>query len=108
MSFNPDPSKQAVEVYFSRRLIPPNVPVLSFNNNNIATSEFQNHLGLTLDKKLSFNHHLYGKIKKAKKGIGLMNRFCKHVPRDSLLTLYKSYIRPHLDYGDIIYDYPGN
>ena len=108
MSFNPDPSKQAVEVYFSRRLIPPNVPVLSFNNNNIVTSEFQNHLGLTLDKKLSFNHHLDGKIKKAKKGIGLMNRLRKHVPRNSLLTLYKSYIRPHLDYGDIIYDYPGN
>ena len=28
--------------------------------------------------------------------------------RQSLLTIYKSYIRPHLDYGDIIYDHPGN
>ena len=68
MSFNPDPSKQAVEVYFSRRLLPANVPVLSFNNNNIVTSDFQNHLGLTLDKKLSFNHHLEEKIKKGQKG----------------------------------------
>ena len=26
------------------------------------------------------------------------------LPRSSLLTIYKSYIRPHLDYGEIIYD----
>ena len=108
MSFNPDPSKQAVEVYFSKRLLPANAPVLSFNNNDIGTSECQKHLGLTLDSKLSFNHHLDEKIKKANKGIGLINRLRKHVPRKSLLTLYKSYIRPHLDYGDIIYDHPGN
>ena len=26
------------------------------------------------------------------------------LPRSALLTIYKSFIRPHLDYGDIIYD----
>ena len=26
------------------------------------------------------------------------------MPRLPLLTIYKSFIRPHLDYGDIIYD----
>jgi len=108
MSFNPDPSKQAVEVYFSKRLLPANAPVLSFNNTDIRISESQKHLGLILDSKLSFSHHLDEKIKKANKGIGLINRLRKHVPRKSLLTLYKSYIRPHLDYGDIIYDHPGN
>ena len=30
------------------------------------------------------------------------------LPRHSLLTIYKSFIRPHLDYGDIIYDQPNN
>ena len=63
---------------------------------------------LALDSKLSFRHHLDGKIKKANKGIGLIHRLRKYVPRKSLLTIYKSYIRPHLDYGDIIYDHPGN
>ena len=28
--------------------------------------------------------------------------------RDALLTIYKSFVRPHLDYGDIIYDQPQN
>ena len=31
-------------------------------------------------------------------------KITKHSPRSSLLTIYKSFIRPHLDYGDIIYD----
>ena len=25
-----------------------------------------------------------------------------------MLTIYKALIRPHLDYGDVVYDYPGN
>ena len=29
-------------------------------------------------------------------------------PRNALLTIYKSFIRPHLDYGDISYDNPNN
>ena len=79
MSSNPDPSKQAVEVYFSVRHNPANAPPLSFNNTNIETNECQKHLGLTLDSKLSFKHHLDEKIKKANKGIGLINRLRKYV-----------------------------
>ena len=26
------------------------------------------------------------------------------LPRSSLVIIYKSFVRPHLDYGDIIYD----
>ena len=70
MFFNPDPSKQAVEVYFSCRLTPANAPEISFNNTNIPTSEHQKHLGLILDSKLSFDRHLDEKIGKANKRIG--------------------------------------
>ena len=30
------------------------------------------------------------------------------LPRSSLLTIYKSFVRPHLDYGDVVYDQPNN
>ena len=30
------------------------------------------------------------------------------LPRKAPLTLYKSFVRPHLNYGDIIYDQPNN
>ena len=108
MSFNPEPSKQAVEVYFSRKLKPPIRPAITFNNNAISGVDFQKHLGIFLDKKLSFDHHLHEKILKANQGIGLIIRLRSCLPRSALLTVYKAYVRPHLDYGDIVYDYPGN
>ena len=40
--------------------------------------------------------------------IGIIKRLSVSVPRKALLTIYKSFIRPHLDYGDILYDKPGN
>ena len=40
--------------------------------------------------------------------IGLLRRLLVNLPRNALLTIYKSFIRPHLDYGDILYDTPSN
>ena len=37
-----------------------------------------------------------------------MKRLSVHLPRSALHTIYKSFIRPHLDYGDILYDKPNN
>ena len=31
-----------------------------------------------------------------------------NLPQSALLTIYKSFIRPHLEYGDILYDKPDN
>ena len=108
MSFNPDPSKQAEEVYFSRRTVSLTSPPLIFGNSSVSNCDYHKHFGLLLDNKLVFDRHLREQISKANKGIGLLKRLGKFLPRDSLLTIYKSFIRPHLDYGDIIYDIPGN
>ena len=40
--------------------------------------------------------------------IGLIRRLSVNLPRNALLTIYKSFVRPHLDYGDIFYDQPSN
>ena len=45
-------------------------------------------------------------MSKAMKGIGIMRKLNKAIPQYSLITIYKSFVRPHLDYGDIIYDRP--
>ena len=44
------------------------------------------------------------KITKANKGIGVIKKLSNIL--DALLTIYKSFVRPHLDYSDIIYDQP--
>ena len=104
MSFNPDPSKQAQEVIFSRKVSKSNHPSLFFNNSAVAESSIQKHLGMFLDKKLDFREHINHVFSKVSKTIGLLRKFQCILPRLSLLTIYKSFIRPHLDYGDIIYD----
>ena len=64
------------------------------------------HLGLFLVEKLSFLEHIDVKIKKATVGVNLMRNLNLLLPRSSLLTVQKCFIRPHLDFGDGIYDQP--
>ena len=40
--------------------------------------------------------------------IGLITRLYTYVPRKTLINIYKFFIPPHLDYGDISYDDPSN
>ena len=108
MSFNPDVSKQAQEVLFSKKSSNIPHPNLYFNGAVVQKSTVQKHLGIYLDDKLSFNHHLKHVIDKATKGIAILRKLHFYVPRKSLLTIYKSFIRSHLDYADVIYDQPSN
>ena len=41
---------------------------------------------------------------KANKTIGLLRKLSNLLPRQALVSIYKSFIRPHLDYGDVLYD----
>ena len=106
MSFNPDPQKQAVELIFSNKKNVVNHPAIIFNNTPVMQVTEHKHLGVTLDSKLSFSAHLNLVISKTRKGIGMLRFLSSYLPRATLNELYKLYIRPHLDYGDVIYDDP--
>ena len=110
MSFNPDPSKQAVEVHFSRKINPLDTRPIYFNNLAVASCETHKHLGLLLDKRLTFDRHVEEMMLRANKGRYLSRNIYlrRYLSRNSLLTICKALIRPHLDYGDVVYDYPGN
>ena len=79
-----------------------------FNNIPLERKNTQKHLGLYLDAKLNFSEHINEKIKKAVKSISVIKKINIILPRSSLITIYKLFIRPHLDYGDAIYDQPSN
>ena len=70
----------------------------------MTQSRTQKHLGMLLDVKVDFQGHLKTIYSKVNKKIGLFRKLLKTLPRLPLLTIYKSLIRPYLDYGDIIYD----
>ena len=54
MYFNPDPSKQAVEVTFSKKRIPMSHPPIFCNEVPVKNVQEHKHLGIILNSKLSF------------------------------------------------------
>ena len=64
------------------------------------------HFGIILDSKLSFSAHIKSVISKTRKGIALLKYLSKYFPRHTLNELYKLYVRPYPDYGDVIYHIP--
>ena len=108
MSFNPDQSKQAQEIKFSRKTQKVIHPPVIFNNVPVVRSSCQKHLGIYLDQKLNFSNHIKEKISKANKGIGIFRKLYNVLRRNSLIKIYKSFIRAHFYYGAIIFDQPEN
>ena len=106
MAFNPDPTKQAVEVLFSQKNNEIYHPPLYFNNSVVLRVDSHKHLGLTLDSKLTFLNHVNEKIKATTKAVGILRYLRKYLPLNTLDQIYKMIIRPHFDYGDVIYHIP--
>ena len=106
MSFNPEPSKQAVEILFSQKKIKVTHPPPFFNGTRVDKVNEHKHLGLTLDSKLTFSKHINDKINKLRKLLGVLKFLSSYLPLHTLIQIYKMYIRPHLDYCDIIYHIP--
>ena len=71
---------------------------------NQKSLQIHKHLGIILDSNLNYEHHIKYSLNKVNQTIGLLCKFQLILPRHSLITIYKIFIRPHLDYGDVIYD----
>ena len=41
-------------------------------------------------------------------GVGVIRKISKILPQNSLITIYKSFERPHQEVGDVLYDQPNN
>ena len=103
MQFNPDKNKQTVQVIFSQKKNKSIHSSLLFNEAPVVMKDEQKHLGIILDSALNFHSHVKEKIISARRGIGVIHYLSKYVSRDVLDQMYQLYVRPHLDYGDIIY-----
>ena len=104
MSFNLDPSKQALEVIFSGKVNKDTHPLLTINSNIVYQDTSQKDLGIILDNRLSLEEHLRLVFSKINRTIGLLRKLqCLNL-RSALLTIYRTFVRPHLGYGGIIYE----
>ena len=87
MKFNPDPTKQAHEVIFSRKTKEIYHHPLVFSNTNVSQSSSQKHLGVILDSKLIFDEHLKMVSLKISKTLGLLRKLHNLLPRSALITI---------------------
>ena len=88
---NFNPSKQAEEVLSLQNY--KKCHNFSLNNSDVSQTNSQRHLGVVLDSKLIFHDHLA--------------HLCKPdsiLPRAALVTIFKTFVRLHLDYGDVLHD----
>ena len=105
MSFYPDPNKQAQEVIFSHKSKRSSQPPLIFNNDSVSQTVFSkllkpfSQLGVILDFKLTFEEQFSNVLAKVTNAVGLL---LKLITKGILITIYKAFIRSHLEYGDII------
>ena len=104
MGFNPDPSQQAQEIIFSHKIKKLPHPSLVFSNNNVLQTSSQKHLGVTLDVKLTFDEHFNNVLNKVNKTIALLRKLQNLLSRSTLITTYKTFVRPHFAHGDVFFD----
>ena len=104
MSFNHESSKPVQEVIFTRKLQKKDYPPLYSNDSSVKETCKQKHLGMLLDFRLDFQKHWKSLVKEVNKTVALLHKFQNILPKSALLTIYKCFVRTHLDYGDIIYD----
>ena len=73
-------------------------PTMSIQGSEIESTEKLNLLGVTIDCKLNFNHHINNVCKKASQRIGVLLRLKTLIPTEAKLQLYEAAILPHLTY----------
>ena len=97
---------KTVVVWFSRKRKPQTPPKLRVNDTQIPFSEGARYLGVELDTKLAWSHHVKLKIAAAKqKLLRLRNSMGKLWGITPLMTrwIYTGIIRPALTYGALVW-----
>ena len=89
---------ELIRLIFSRKKIKADHPEIFFNSTPVMKVDEHKHLAISA--------HIKSAISKSRKGIGLLKYLSKYLPRHTLNELYNLYVRPHLDYGDVIYHIP--
>ena len=76
------------------------------SNNDVSIikkSSEERDLGVTFDTNLKFDSHINNVINKANQALGIIKRNFKYMDEEALLTLYKSIVRPILEYGQPVW-----
>ena len=81
-----------------------NEPDFVANNVKISMVHQYEYLGFCIDDKLSMNNYLDVMWKKTNSKIGILSKIRRFISEKTAVRIYKTMIRPHLDYVDCVVD----
>ena len=99
VTFNPQKTK-SLYVSLKNNLNPPR---LIFDGHYLDNIDSHKHLGLELNSKLTWKNHIDSITSTADKKLNLLTHLKHTLDRQTLLIMYQSFIRPSLEYGNIIW-----
>ena len=97
-------AKKSFSMVLTRKLHPPQHPPLFMNNTMLPETDTHKHLGLTLTNSCTWSKHINEISSKAWTRLNLMRTLKFRISRKSLEQMYHTFIRPLLEYCDVVWD----
>ena len=101
VTFNPDKTESLL---ISRKHLKPHHQPIYMNNIQIQEVDTHKHLGITFANDGTWHKHIEDITKKAWNRINVLRSLKFTLDRQSLETIYTSFIRPTLEYSDVVWD----
>ena len=79
-------------------------PPLSFDSSLLISNPFHKHLGLIIQGDCKWNLHINSLIARCSILVACLKSYKYRLSRKSLEVMYKSFVIPHFDYADVIWD----
>ena len=95
---------KSVAMIISKKNIPSFTMPIFFGNVTLEYVSCHKHLGLWIDSKMSWSNHIDHICTAASKRLNMMTPLKYKLPRIALETIYTSFVRPVLEYADVIFD----
>ena len=101
VTINPGKTKS---ITFSAKRLKPTHPTLYFANEAIEIVNNHKHLGVVLSSNLSWRVHFLNIYEKASKKLNLLKGLKFKISTETLSKLYKPFIRPVMEYANVLWD----
>ena len=101
MKFNRNKNESLI---ISRKINKPGHTLVFMVNQEINEVQFHKHLGIYISSDCSWHKHIQYVKSKAWSRINVMRKFKYTLDRKSLETIYIAFIRPILEYADVVWD----
>jgi hypothetical protein len=97
-------AKKSCHLILTKQTNPPDYPTIYMGNTEIRRVNAHKHLGIIFSSDMTWSDHVNSIRDKAMRRTSSLKRISYMVPRKTLIHLYKSIIRPVLEYGCVVFD----